>query len=101
MRRDNFIAVIMVISTISFVVIAVTSTPVFAQKNCSGRDTTACAQSDLSLPVPSENDIAAPGLQQQPEDQTGDADEDSSAEEDESEDNGMSNDASTFLLPFP
>jgi hypothetical protein len=90
----------MVISTISFVVLAVTSTPVFAQKNCSGRDTTACAQSDLSLPVPSENDIAAPGSQQQPEDQSGDAEEDSAAD-DESEDNGMSNDASTFLLPFP
>jgi hypothetical protein len=99
--RNNFIAVIMVISTISFAVLSVISTPAFAQKNCSGQETTACAQSDLSLPVPSENDIAAPGLQQQPGDQSGDADEDSSGSEDESEDSDMSSDASTFLLPFP
>jgi hypothetical protein len=91
----------MVISTISFAVLAVTSTPAFAQKDCSGQDTAACAQSDLTLPVPSENDITAPGLQQQPEDQSGDIDEDSGAVDEESEDSGMGNDASTFLLPFP
>ncbi len=55
----------------------------------------------LSLPVPSENDIAAPGLQQQPEDQSGDTDEDSGAADEESEDSGMGNGANTFLLPFP
>jgi len=91
----------MVISTISFVVLAVTSSLVFAQNECSAQENAACAQSDLSLPVPSENDIEAPGLQQQPEDQSRDADEDFGGVDDEAEGNGISNDASTFLLPFP
>lgn len=90
-----------VLFTISFVVFTITNSYVFAQDDCSAQDNAACAQSDLSLPVPSENDISAPGLQQQPGDQSRDADEDSSGPDDESEDNDISNDGSTFLLPFP
>jgi len=90
-----------VLFTISFVVFTITNSYAFAQNDCSAQDNAACAQSDLSLPVPSENEIAAPGLQQQPGDQSRDADEDSSGPDDESEDNDISNDGSTFLLPFP
>jgi hypothetical protein len=99
--RNKFIAVMMVISTISFVVLAVTSSLAFAQNDCPAQDNAACAQSDLSLPVPSENDIAAPGLQQQPEDHSRDTDKDSGGADDESGDNDNNDDASTFLLPFP
>lgn len=101
MLRNKFIAVVMVISTISFVVLAVTSSLAFAQNDCPDQDNAVCAQSDLSLPVPSENDIAAPGLQQQPEDQSRGTDEDSRGADDESVDSDISDDASTFLLPFP
>jgi hypothetical protein len=89
----------MVISTISFVALTITSSYAFAQSDCPSRDT--CAQSDLSLPVPSENDFAPPGLQQNPGDHSQDADENSGSSDDESGDNGISNDESTFLLPFP
>jgi hypothetical protein len=99
--RNNFIAVMMGISTMSFVVLTIISSHAFAQNDCSVQDNAACAQSDLSLPVPSENDIAAPGLQQQPGDQSRDADGDSSGEDEESEDNDINHDGSTFLLPFP
>ncbi|MGA7369152.1 MAG: hypothetical protein WBX01_08480 [Nitrososphaeraceae archaeon] len=92
MLRNNFIAVIVGISTMSFVVLTIISVHAFAKNDCSAQDNVACAQSDLSLPVPSENDIEVRGLQQQPEDQSG-----ASGQGDESEDN----DGSTFLLPFP
>lgn len=101
MLRNKFIAVMIVISTITFVVLTVSSSYVFAQNDCPSQDHVACAQSDLSLPVPSENDIQVPGLQQNPGDQPQDADEDSGGSDDESNDNGISNDGSTFLLPFP
>lgn len=101
MLRNKFIAVMIVISTITFVVLTVSSSYVFAQNDCPSQDHVACAQSDLSLPVPSENDIQVPGLQQNPGDQPQDADEDSGGSDDESNDNGFNNDGSTFLLPFP
>jgi hypothetical protein len=99
--RNKFIAVMMVISTVSFVVLTATSSYAFAQHDCPSSDNAVCAQSDLSLPVPSENDIATPGLQENPGDQPQDADEDSGGPDDESNDNGIINDGSTFLLPFP
>ena len=101
MLRNNFIAVMLAISTISLVGFTMTSIDAFAQNNCSPRDNSACAQSDLSLPVPSENDIVAPGVQQQPGDQSQDADEDLGGQDDESQDNGNDHDANAFLLPFP
>jgi hypothetical protein len=99
--RNKFIAVMMVISTISFVALTITNSYAFAQSDCPSRDNAACAQSDLSLPVPSENDFAPPGLQQNPGGHSQDADENSGSSDDESGDNGISNDESTFLLPFP
>jgi hypothetical protein len=90
-----------VIFTITFVVLTISSSFVFAQNDCPSQDNVACAQSDLSLPVPSENDIHVPGLQQNPGDQSQGTDEDSGSSDDESHDNGISNGGSTFLLPFP
>jgi hypothetical protein len=90
-----------VIFTITFVVLTISSSFVFAQNDCPSQDNVACAQSDLSLPVPSENDIHVPGLQQNPVDQSQGTDEDSGSSDDESNDNGISNGGSTFLLPFP
>ena len=101
MLRNNFIAVMIVISTISFVVFTMTSNNTFAQNDCSAQDNTVCAQSDLSLPVPSENDIVAPGLQQQPGDQSQGTEEDTGGRDDESQDNDSNYDGNTFLLPFP
>ena len=61
----------------------------------------ACAQSDLSLPVPSENEIVPPGVQQQPPENSQDNEEDLGGQDDKSEDNGNNDDGNTFLLPFP
>jgi hypothetical protein len=99
--RNNFIAVMIAISTISFVWFTMAGINAFAQNNCSPQDNAACAQSDLSLPVPSENDIVAPGVQQQPGDLSQDADEGLGGQNDESHDNGNDQDGNTFLLPFP
>ena len=99
MLRNNIIAVMIAISTISFVGFTMTGLNAFAQNNCSRHDNAACAQSDLSLPVPSENDIVAPGVQQHPGDQS--QDEDFGGQDDESQDNGNDHDGNTFLLPFP
>ena len=101
MLRNKFIAVMVAISTICFVVLAATSSHAFAQNNCAARDNAACAQSDLSLPIQSENDIATPGLQREPEDQSRYADERSGDADDESEVGDISNDAGAFILPFP
>lgn len=101
MLRNKFIAVMIVIFTITFVVLTISSSSVFAQNDCPSQDNVACAQSDLSLPVPSENDIHVPGLQQNPGDQSQDTDEDFGGSDDESNNNGIRNDESTFLLPFP
>lgn len=98
MLQNNFIAVMTWISTISFVVLSIIGSHAFAQNDCSVHDNAACSQSDLSLPVPSENDIA-PGLQQQRGDQPRNADGDSSDEN--SQDSGTDTDGNTFLLPFP
>jgi hypothetical protein len=102
--RNKFIAVMIVIFTITFVVLTISSSSVFAQNDCPSQDNVACAQSDLSLPVPSENDIHVPGLQGDihvPGDQSQGTDEDSGGSDDESNDNGISSGGSTFLLPFP
>lgn len=72
----------------------------FAQNNCSAQDNAACAQSDLSLPVPSENEIVPPGVQQPPENSQ-DNEEDLGGQDDKSEDNSNDDDGNTFLLPFP
>ena len=101
MLRNNIIAIMIAISTISFVGFTMTGINAFAQNSCSPHVNAACAQSDLSLPVPSENDIVAPGVQQQPGDQSQDADEDSGGQDDESQDNGNDHDGNIFLLPFP
>ncbi|MGC1133228.1 MAG: hypothetical protein WA941_10425 [Nitrososphaeraceae archaeon] len=73
----------------------------FAQNNCSAQDNAACAQSDLSLPVPSENEIVPPGVQQLPPESSQDNEEDLGGQDDKSEDNGNNDDGNTFLLPFP
>ena len=98
MLQNNFIAVMTWISTISFVLLSIISSHAFAQNDCSVQDNAACSQSDVSLPVPSQNDIA-PGLQQQRGDQPRNADGDSSDEN--SQDSGTDTDGNTFLLPFP
>ncbi|MPZ05771.1 MAG: hypothetical protein GEU26_05025 [Nitrososphaeraceae archaeon] len=69
----------------------------FAQTSCSAQENAACAQSDLSLPIPSENDIVPPGVQQQLPDHSQDNEEDFGGQDD----NGNNNDGNTFLLPFP
>jgi hypothetical protein len=95
--RKNLVVVMMLISTLSFVVFTMTNFNAFAQNNCSAQDNAACAQSDLSLPVPSENDIVPPGVPQQPPDHSQDDEEDFGGQDD----NGNNDDGNTFLLPFP
>jgi hypothetical protein len=95
--RKNLVVVMMVISTLCFVVFTMTNFNAFAQNNCSAQDNAACAQSDLSLPVPSESDIVPPGVQQQPPDHSQDDEEDFGGQDD----NGNNDDGNTFLLPFP
>lgn len=97
MLHKNLVVVMMVIYTLSFVVFTMTNFNAFAQNNCSAQDNAACAQSDLSLPVPSENDIVPPGVQQQPPDHSQDNEEDFGGQDD----NGNNDDGNTFLLPFP
>lgn len=101
MLRKNLVVVMLVICTLSFVVFTMTNFNAFAQNNCSGQDNAACAQSDLSLPVPSENEIVPPGVQQQPPENSQDNEEDLGGQDDKSEDNGNNDDGNTFLLPFP
>ncbi|MGC2307883.1 MAG: hypothetical protein WA461_05745 [Nitrososphaeraceae archaeon] len=101
MLRKNLVVVMLVICTLSFVVFTMTKLNAFAQNNCSAQDNTACAQSDLSLPVPSENEIVPPGVQQQPPENSQDNEEDVGGQDDKSEDNGNNDDGNTFLLPFP
>lgn len=101
MLRKNLVVVMLVICTLSFVVFTMTNLNAFAQNNCLAQDNTACAQSDLSLPVPSENEIVPPGIQQQPPENTQDNEEDLGGQDDKSEDNGNNDDGNTFLLPFP
>lgn len=98
--QNNFIAVMTWISTISFVVLSIISSHAFAQNDCLVQDNAACSQSDLSLPVPSENDIA-PGLPQQRGDQPRNGDGDSSDGNENSQDSSTDTDGNTFLLPFP
>ena len=100
MLRKNLVLVMLVICTLSFVVFTMTNFNAFAQNNCSAQDNAACAQSDLSLPVPSENEIVPPGVQQPPENSQ-DNEEDLGGQDDKSEDNGNDDDGNTFLLPFP
>jgi hypothetical protein len=95
--RRNLVVVMMVICTVSFVVFTMTNFNAFAQNNCLAQDNAACAHSDLSLPVPSENDIVPPGVQQQPPDHSQDNEEDFGGQDD----NGNNNGGNTFLLPFP
>ena len=97
MLHKNLVVVMMVIYTLSFVVFTMTNFNAFAQNNCSAQDNAACAQSDLSLPVPSENDIVPPGVQQQPPDHSQDNEDDFGGQDD----NGNNDDGNTFLLPFP
>ena len=96
MLRKNLLVVMMVICVLSVVVFTMTNFNAFAQNNCSAQDNAACAQSDLSLPVPSENDIVPPGVQQQPPDHSQDNEEDFGGQDD-----GNNNGGNTFLLPFP
>jgi hypothetical protein len=98
--QKNIIAVITWISTLSFIVLSIISSHAFAQNDCSVQDDPACTRSDLSLPVPSENDIAS-GLPQQRGDQPLDADRDSGDGDENSQDSGTDTDGNTFLLPFP
>lgn len=100
MLRKNLVVVMLMICTLSFVVFTMTNFNAFAQNNCSAQDNAACAQSDLSLPVPSENEIVPPGVQQPPENSQ-DNEEDLGGQDDKSEDNGKDDDGNTFLLPFP
>jgi hypothetical protein len=99
--RKNLVVVMLVICTLSFVVFTMTNFNAFAQNNCSAQYNAACAQSDLSLPVPSENEIVPPGVQQQPPENSQDNEEDLGGQDDKSEDNGNNDDGNTFLLPFP
>lgn len=101
MLRKNLVVVMLVLCTLSFVVFTMTNLNAFAQNNCLAQDNTACAQSDLSLPVPSENEIVPPGVQQQPPENSQDNEEDLGGQDDKSEDNGNNDDGNTFLLPFP
>jgi hypothetical protein len=97
---QNTIVAMIWISTLSFMILSIISSYAFAQNDCSVQDDSTCAQSDLSLPVPSENDIA-PGLQQQPGEQPRDSVGESLDRDEESQDSGADTDENTFLLPFP
>ena len=97
---QNIIAAMTWISTLSFVILSTISTYAFAQDDCSAQDDSTCAQSDLSLPVPSENDIA-PGLQQQPGEQSRGSVEESLDRDEDSPGSEADTDENTFLLPFP
>lgn len=96
MLRKNLVVVMLMICTLSLVVFTMTNFNAIAQNNCSAQDNAACAQSDLSLPVPSENEIVPPGVQQQPPENSQENEEDLGGQDDKSEDNGYA-----FLLPFP
>lgn len=97
---QNTIAAMIWISTLSFVILSIISSYAFAQNDCSVQDDSTCTQSDLSLPVPSENDIA-PGLQEQPGDQPRDSVGESLDRDEDFQDSGADTDENTFLLPFP
>ena len=100
MLQINTIAVMTWISMLSFVILSIVGSYAFAQNDCSVQAGAACAQSDLSLPVPSENDIAAE-LQQQPGEQLRDSGGDSRDRDENSQDSRADTDENTFLLPFP
>lgn len=100
MLRKNLVVVMLMICTLSFVVFTMTNFNAIAQNNCSAQDNAACAQSDLSLPVPSENEIVPPGVQQQPPENSQENEVDLGGQ-DKSEDNGNNDEGNTFLLPFP
>ncbi|HZD36800.1 MAG TPA: hypothetical protein VE130_16465 [Nitrososphaeraceae archaeon] len=100
MLINKFITLVVVITTMGIVALATTGLYLFTQNSCSSLGYSVCAQSDLSLPVPSENDIAAPGSQQHLGDQAREVDKAPKSVY-EYADNRDTNDVYAFLLPFP
>ena len=101
MLMNKCITLVVVIATVNIVALATTGFHTFTQNSCSSLGYSVCAQSDLSLPIPSENDIEAPGLQQRPGDQSQEADKDLKGSVHGYAGNGDTNDVNAFLLPFP
>lgn len=99
MLMNKCITLLVVIATVNIVALATTGLHTFTQNSCSGYSV--CAQSDLSLPIPSENDIEAPGSQQRPGDQSREAEADPKGSVQEYAGNGDTDDVNAFLLPFP
>lgn len=99
--QNKFITLMVVITTVSIVMLATTGLYALTQNRCSYQGYSVCAQSDLSLPVLSENDISAPGSQQRPADQSREVNKDPNGPTVELVDKGDTNDVNAFLLPFP
>ena len=94
MLLDQFVAIVVILPMTGLI----GSTHLFALDECAGQGDIVCAQSDVSLPIPSEDDIAGHGQEQQG-DQAGGPEEGSTGQDDEA--TGNDNAGSTFLLPFP
>ena len=103
MLLNKYMTVILILIMISLVMLTTEGSDALAQNECSFQGYTACTQSDLSLPVPSENEFGAMGSQQRQGDQSrGDGQDTTTGNADGSGNNRNAiGDVSAFLLPFP
>lgn len=103
MLLNKFITVMVILTMISLVMLTTKGSDALAQNECSFQGYTACTESDLSLPVPSENEFGAMGSQQRPGDQSRGAGEDVTTGNADGSGNNRNaiGDVSAFLLPFP
>ena len=99
MLMNKCITLVMVIASVNIVALATTGIYTFTQNSCSAY--LVCAQSDLSLPIPSENDIEASGSVLRSGDQLRETDKDPPGSVHGYADNGDNSDVNAFLLPFP
>lgn len=91
MLRKYLIAIIMVTFTITLLAVTSADSAASAQRDCPSQDGAVCAQPELSLPIPSEEEIVPPDGAVEGRDQ----------ENSEKQDNDNNNNGNTFLLPFP
>lgn len=82
---------------ISLVILTTKGSDAIAQNECSFQGYTACTRSDLSLPVPSENEFGDMGSQQRPGDQSREVEDNTTT----GNNRNAIGDVSAFLLPFP
>ena len=88
---------------ISLVILTTKGSDAIAQNECSFQGYTACTRSDLSLPVPSENEFGDMGSQQRPGDQSREVEDNTTTGNADGSGNNRNaiGDVSAFLLPFP